>query len=121
MHTDTAPAPPLPHLPPKRSRPPEAAPAARPALPQPANVSGQPWHNALSGTGKHLDPICGKPVDEKNALIKVGAGRRLVREYQGQLFYFCSIACKREFDANPEYHGRKALGRLEESPPGKSN
>jgi YHS domain-containing protein len=57
----------------------------------------------------HLDPVCGKPVDEKSAWVSVGLGRRLVREYEGRLFYFCSIECKREFDMNPAYYGEKAL------------
>jgi len=39
------------------------------------------------------DPICGMEVDEKKA-----AGRS---EYQGKTYYFCAVACKKEFDGNP--------------------
>ncbi len=80
--------------------------------------AGEPWLAALSQSGtKHIDPVCGKSVDEKNAQIRIGVGRSLVREYEGQLFYFCSVACKREFDMNPEYYGRKALGTLSTGKP----
>jgi len=42
------------------------------------------------------DPVCGTKVTEGHA-----AGRS---EYQGRLFLFCSLACKQQFDANPEYY-----------------
>jgi len=42
------------------------------------------------------DPICGMEVDEKKA-----AGRS---EYQGKTYYFCAVACKKEFDGNPAKH-----------------
>ncbi|MBI3652709.1 MAG: YHS domain-containing protein [Acidobacteria bacterium] len=42
----------------------------------------------------HQDPICGMQVDEQNA-----AGKS---EYQGQIYYFCSPACKNKFDQDPE-------------------
>jgi YHS domain-containing protein len=88
------------------------SPPSLPVLPD------EPWNSALAGTGaKHIDPVCGKSVDENNARIRVGPGRSLVREYEGRLLYFCSVACKREFDMNPEFYGRKALGLLESEKP----
>ncbi|MFB3814638.1 MAG: YHS domain-containing protein [Terriglobales bacterium] len=45
------------------------------------------------------DPVCGMPVEEKNA-----AGKS---EYKGQQFYFCSMDCKQQFDRNPEQYARK--------------
>jgi YHS domain-containing protein len=82
-----------------------------PGPPLPAGE--QIWASAApekaGAASPHLDPVCGKPVDEKSAWVSVGLGRRLVREYEGRLFYFCSIECKREFDMNPAYYGEKAL------------
>jgi YHS domain-containing protein len=40
------------------------------------------------------DPVCGMDVDPKTA-----AGKS---EYKGQIYYFCSLDCKQEFDADPE-------------------
>lgn len=42
---------------------------------------------------KRIDPVCGMEVDPKEA-----AGRST---YRGIVYYFCSLACKKEFDANP--------------------
>jgi YHS domain-containing protein len=49
------------------------------------------------------DPVCGMEVDPQNAPKT---------EFQGQTYYFCSLACKQEFDENPkEYVERaKAVG-----------
>ena len=41
-----------------------------------------------------IDPVCGMEVDEATAQWKT--------EYNGKTYYFCSIACKTKFDANPE-------------------
>jgi len=41
-----------------------------------------------------IDPVCGMDVDEKDA-----AGKS---EYKGQTYYFCSLGCKKAFDADPE-------------------
>jgi Cu+-exporting ATPase len=38
-------------------------------------------------------------IDEKKA-----AGKS---DYQGQTYYFCSTACKNEFDRNPEQYAEK--------------
>lgn len=40
------------------------------------------------------DPVCGMDVDEGSASS--------ISEYEGRTYYFCSPACKREFDGNPE-------------------
>jgi len=40
------------------------------------------------------DVVCGMQVDPTKA-----AGSS---EYNGKSYYFCSIACKTKFDANPE-------------------
>lgn len=42
----------------------------------------------------HKDPVCGMNVDPKTA-----AGKS---QYKGQTYYFCSLGCKKLFDANPE-------------------
>lgn len=39
------------------------------------------------------DPICGMTIEESDA---VGSS-----EYEGTTYYFCSMDCKEEFDANP--------------------
>jgi Cu+-exporting ATPase len=41
-----------------------------------------------------LDPVCKMDVNPASA-----EGQS---EYQGQTFYFCSMACKQKFDADPE-------------------
>ncbi len=41
-----------------------------------------------------IDPVCNMQVDERTA-----AGRS---EYQGKQYYFCSEACKQQFDKQPE-------------------
>ncbi|ACI19647.1 copper-transporting P-type ATPase [Dictyoglomus thermophilum H-6-12] len=40
------------------------------------------------------DPVCGMEVDEIKSPF--------VSEYKGKKYYFCSKACKIEFDKNPE-------------------
>ncbi len=40
------------------------------------------------------DIVCGMMIDPKTA-----AGKS---EYKGQTYYFCSLGCKKEFDAQPE-------------------
>ena len=39
------------------------------------------------------DPVCNMQVDPNTA-----AG---TSEYQGKSYYFCSVGCKKLFDANP--------------------
>lgn len=45
------------------------------------------------------DPICGMTVDEKTAKFK--------STYEGKTYYFCSNACKAEFDKNPKRYAKK--------------
>ncbi|MBE3577957.1 MAG: YHS domain-containing protein [Limnochordales bacterium] len=47
-----------------------------------------------STRAKAVDPVCGMSVDPSSAAGKT--------EYQGQTYYFCAVACKREFEKNPE-------------------
>jgi Cu+-exporting ATPase len=47
------------------------------------------------GGGKMaIDPVCHMEVDEKKAAA--------TSDYQGKKYYFCAVACKKAFDANPE-------------------
>ncbi len=48
------------------------------------------------------DPICGMEVDGDKAR---SAGR--TSGYRGETYFFCSDACKRQFDANPEKHAHQ--------------
>jgi Cu+-exporting ATPase len=43
--------------------------------------------------GVTIDPVCGMTVEP--------AGAAGSSEYQGQAIYFCSLGCKRAFDASP--------------------
>ena len=40
------------------------------------------------------DPVCGMQVDPAKAAAK--------SEYNGTLYYFCAVICKKKFDANPQ-------------------
>ncbi|NOZ64371.1 MAG: YHS domain-containing protein [Caldiserica bacterium] len=42
---------------------------------------------------KGKDPVCGREVDKEGA---IGSS-----EYRGNIFYFCSLGCKIEFDRAP--------------------
>jgi YHS domain-containing protein len=44
------------------------------------------------------DPVCGMEVDPSDALST---------EYQGKTFYFCSEACKQQFDSDPARYLRR--------------
>ena len=47
------------------------------------------------------DPVCHMDIDPATA-----AG---TSEYKGQTYYFCSLGCKKSFDADPEkYLGQHA-------------
>lgn len=46
---------------------------------------------AMAG-GMTKDPVCGMQVNESASLKS---------EHMGQIFYFCSQACKSNFDGNP--------------------
>jgi len=43
-----------------------------------------------------IDPVCNMEINEDDA-----AG---TSEYHGQTYYFCSIACKQQFDENPSQY-----------------
>ena len=42
------------------------------------------------------DPVCGMWVDPQTAAR--------TSEYEGQTYYFCSPACKKAFEAEPEWY-----------------
>ena len=46
------------------------------------------------------DPVCDMEVDPAISSLK--------SEFQGQTYYFCSLACKQAFDANPQEYANKA-------------
>ena len=48
------------------------------------------------------DPVCGMDVDEKKAVKE-----KATSQYQGKTYYFCAIACKIVFDADPEKYLKK--------------
>jgi Uncharacterized conserved protein len=39
------------------------------------------------------DPVCGAPIEPEKALY--------TSDWRGQTYYFCSAACKEQFDLNP--------------------
>jgi len=41
-----------------------------------------------------IDPVCKMAVDRKTAKLK--------SDFEGQTYYFCSPACQKDFEANPE-------------------
>ena len=49
------------------------------------------------------DPVCGMEIDPKDAAA--------TSDYEGATHYFCAIACKERFDAEPA----KFLGAAEEA------
>jgi Cu+-exporting ATPase len=56
----------------------------------------------LGGWKMARDPVCGMDIDEETAPTSIN--------YKGQMYYFCSQACKERFE--------EELGEfLEESPP----
>jgi YHS domain-containing protein len=42
------------------------------------------------------DPVCGMELMPEDAVAE--------SEYDGQIYYFCSLECKTEFDSDPEGH-----------------
>jgi YHS domain-containing protein len=46
------------------------------------------------------DLVCGMDVDPKTAVNK--------SEYKGQMYYFCSPGCKKDFDREPEKYIKTA-------------
>ena len=47
----------------------------------------------------HRDPVCGMDIEEQDA-----AG---TSQLDGQKYYFCNTACKKQFDANPRRYAAK--------------
>ncbi|CCC81112.1 YHS domain-containing protein [Thermoproteus tenax] len=45
---------------------------------------------------EEIDPVCGMRVDPKTSKYKV--------LYKGKIYYFCSEACKSEFEKNAEFY-----------------
>ena len=41
-----------------------------------------------------VDPVCGMEIEEEEAAAS--------RTYKGKTYYFCSQACRDEFDEDPE-------------------
>ena len=48
------------------------------------------------------DPVCGMELEEQDV--------RFTSEYQGRTYSFCSLACKKKFDENPEMYLRAERG-----------
>ncbi len=61
-----------------------------------------------------IDPVCGMTVDPENAAGSSRVG--------GKVYYFCSIACKKKFNADPSaYIGEAAASKPEPVPAGAEN
>lgn len=43
-----------------------------------------------------IDPVCGMEVDPAKAKYKA--------LYRGKVYYFCSAACKEEFERRPDFY-----------------
>ncbi|HSF31298.1 MAG TPA: YHS domain-containing protein [Candidatus Tectomicrobia bacterium] len=52
------------------------------------------------------DPVCGLRLDEGRTSKGLADEAAYTSEYEGQTYYFCSMQCKRLFDADPERHSR---------------
>jgi YHS domain-containing protein len=76
--------------------PQQASPTPAPPPPNAGAASAQ------GASTVHIDPVCGKQVQEKTAY-------RRTMLYRDVTMYFCSEECFREFARNPEYYGQKAL------------
>jgi RND family efflux transporter MFP subunit len=57
--------------------------------------------SGMSGTAG-IDPACGMSVDQGKAKT---AG--LTSDYKGTTYFFCSVACKKQFDAAPRNYAEK--------------
>ena len=56
-------------------------------------------HHAAEPAQGVIDPVCGMTIDPADA---VGH-----HDYKGQTYYFCSLACKRQFDQDPKRYVRQ--------------
>lgn len=52
----------------------------------------------MAGKGKMIDPVCG---------MEVGADTQYKAGFQGQTYYFCNEADRKEFQDRPEVYARK--------------
>ena len=50
-----------------------------------------------------VDPVCGTQVDTSLAAAQ--------SQHDGQVYYFCSVECKRTFDQNPKDCLKQASSR----------
>lgn len=49
------------------------------------------------------DPVCGMEVSREGAIDK-----KLVLDYEGRTYYFCSEECKRRFVSQPSVYDKPA-------------
>lgn len=53
---------------------------------------------------KVVDPVCRMEIDKEST--------KFVSEYMGQLYYFESEICQREFDEDPEAYAEVIAGKI---------
>ena len=58
--------------------------------------------NTASTENKVTDPVCGMRIDPNTAAAS--------SEYKGQRYFFCSVSCKTNFDADPAKYLGAAQG-----------
>jgi YHS domain-containing protein len=46
-----------------------------------------------------IDPVCNMTIDQDEAAAKA--------VFEGKTFYFCSVGCKNDFEADPQAHLRQ--------------
>lgn len=46
-----------------------------------------------------IDPVCNMTIEQDEAAAST--------EYEGKTFYFCSVACKNDFEADPQAYLRQ--------------
>jgi len=51
------------------------------------------------------DPVCHMKLDEHTVKFK--------SEYEGETYYFCSLACKKKFDENPEKYIKSYIKKVD--------
>jgi YHS domain-containing protein len=66
-------------------------------------VSGRRGRRAVSraeGAMKVTDPVCGMEFAQEKAATRA--------EYKGRTYYFCTEACRRQFEQGPERYAKTA-------------
>lgn len=48
-----------------------------------------------------VDPVCGMQIDESEAVGYL--------EHKGNTYFFCSVACQRKFEENPEKYANQPI------------